>query len=124
VCHSPLPSPRHDRVQHLQRPGADAAPSDLCNWANSAGDWTDSKFDAASTSVVVGELDWTRADQLDPSPKNCAVTLTLLVSLRRLLKLFKSQSRASLLQRAYYTWHNLLRMCERRRWISCFCQKM
>jgi hypothetical protein len=107
---------------------ADAGPapaSEDCHWAHFVDDWADSKFDAASISVVVNDLDWTRSDQPpDRSPKDGVVTRTLFVSLRRVLKLFKSQSRATLLQRAFYTWHNLLRMRERRRWIICFCEKM
>jgi hypothetical protein len=124
---SPLLSSAHN---HGQDALADtgAAPAEVCaaeDWAHFVDDWVESKFDAASISLVVDHLDWA---QPHPSPhrsqKDCGVKRTLFVSLSRVLKLFKSQSRSSLLQRAFYTWHNLLRMRERRRWISCFCQKM
>ncbi len=82
-----------------------------------------------SISVVVNDLDWTQphhtgSGRQSPAGSVSVLQRTLFVSLRRVLKLFKSQSRSMLLQRAFYTWHNLLRMRERRRWVTCFCQKM
>jgi hypothetical protein len=106
---------------------ADAPPPE--DWANFVDDWADSQFDAASISVTVDDLNWQQSAQRDEpgtvtGTGSSVIQRTLFLSLRRVLKLFKSQSRAMLLQRAFYTWHNVLRMRERRRWITSFCQKM
>jgi hypothetical protein len=68
------------------------------DWAHFTDDWGDTKFDAASISVVVGDLDWVqpRLQSDDAEPANHAqrsvVKRTLFLSLSRVLKLFKSQA--------------------------------
>jgi hypothetical protein len=90
-----------------------------------ADEWAEVKFDSASISIVVSDVDWAQSNQESAhSNKPSVEKRTVFLSLSRVLKLFKSQSRSALLQRAFYTWHNLLRMRERRRWVTCFCQKM
>jgi hypothetical protein len=90
-----------------------------------AEEWAELKFDSASISIVVSDVDWAQSNQDSAhSSKPPVEKRTIFLSLSRVLKLFKSQSRSALLQRAFYTWHNLLRMRERRRWVTCFCQKM
>ena len=90
-----------------------------------ADEWAEVKFDSASISIIVSDVDWAQSNQESTNSNKPSVEKrTIFLSLSRVLKLFKSQSRSALLQRAFYTWHNLLRMRERRRWVTCFCQKM
>jgi hypothetical protein len=97
-----------------------AAPAAAEEWAAFEEEWGDSKFDAASISVVVNDLDW----EPKQSPKGSVVKRTVFVSLSRVLKLFNARFRVSSQQHVFHVWHNILRIRERRRWIASFCQTM
>jgi len=101
------------------------APPAPDEWAAFGEDWGDSKFDAASISVVVNDLDWEQSHQASKQgATGSVVKRTVFVSLRRVLKLFNARCRVPLQLHAFHMWHSILRIRERRRWVASFCQTM